>query len=47
MRQKRVKALKDMAALFYQMQNPNLPKKSLRTIYKELKVVHKTKLKSG
>lgn len=44
MNQKRVRKLKEMAALFYQMQPPMMPnKKSVEKIYKELKQVHKTK----
>ncbi len=41
---KQVRKLKDMAALFYQMQ-PDIPlKKPVEQIYKELKQVHKNKI---
>ncbi|MES2382386.1 MAG: hypothetical protein V4538_15170 [Bacteroidota bacterium] len=41
----RVKKLKDMAALFYQMQPQGVVKKSVEQIYQELKQVHKKKTK--
>lgn len=44
MNKKRVKKLKDLAALFYQMQPHGLPQKSVEQIYNELKTVHKTKI---
>lgn len=44
MNAKRVKKLKEMAALFYQLQPPDMPnKKSFDKIYQELKQVHKNK----
>lgn len=43
MNSQRVKALKDMAALFWQMQPQGVPKKTVEQIYNELKVVHKNK----
>lgn len=44
MNAKRAKKLKEMAALFFQMQPPNMPnRKSLDKIYQELKKVHKNK----
>lgn len=44
MNAKRVRKLKEMAALFYQSQPQNMPnKKSVDKIYQELKQVHKTK----
>jgi len=46
MNAKRVKKLKEMAALFYQMQPQNMPnRKPLDRIYQELKQVHKNKKK--
>lgn len=44
MNKKRVKKLKDMAALFYQMQPEGVPKKPVEQIYNELKTIHKTKI---
>jgi len=44
MNAKRVKKLKEMAALFFQMQPPDMPnRKSLDSIYQELKQIHKNK----
>lgn len=44
MNAKRVKKLKEMAALFYQMQPPDMPnRKSLDKIYQEIKQIHKNK----
>lgn len=40
---KKVKHLKDMAALFFQFQPKGVPQKSVETIYNELKQVHKIK----
>lgn len=44
MNKQRVKKLKDMAALFYQMQPEGIFKKPVEQIYQELKKVHKNKL---
>lgn len=45
---KRVKKLKDLAALFYQMQLPNMPnRQTLEQIYNSLKKVDKTNKKNG
>lgn len=39
-----VRRLKEMAAMFYQLQPPDMPnRKSLDQIYQELKKVHKNK----
>lgn len=44
MNAKRVKKLKEMAALFCQSQPPQMPnRKTVQQIYKELKQVHKNK----
>ncbi len=43
MNKQRVKKLKDMAALFWQMQPKGVPQKTVEQIYNELKVVHKKK----
>ena len=44
MNQKRVKKLREMAALSFQMQPPDMPnRKSLDKIYQELKQIHKNK----
>lgn len=46
MNQKRVRKIKEMAALFYQFQPPESQvKKTVEQIYKELKQVHKKKNK--
>lgn len=44
MNKQRVKKLKDMAALFYQIQPHGIEKKSVEQIYNELKKVHKNKV---
>ena len=41
MNKRRAKKLKNMAAIFWQAQPPNMPTKSYKKIYKELKQVHK------
>lgn len=45
MNSQRVKKLKDMAAMFFQLQPKGVPQKSVEQIYNELKVVHKNKNK--
>lgn len=41
---KQTKKLRAMAALFYQMQTPNMPnRKNLNQIYQELKKIHNGK----
>lgn len=44
MNAKQVKKLKDLTALYYQLQPPDMPnRQSLTQIYKSLKEIHKTK----
>lgn len=41
---KKVKQLKEMAAMFYQLQPINMPnRKTLEQVYKDLKTIHKSK----
>ena len=43
MSEKTKKKLKAMARIFYQAQAPNVPEKSFKEIFNQLKHVHKTK----
>lgn len=45
MNKQRVKKLKGMAALFWQMQPKGVPQKTVEQIYNELKQIHKNGIK--